>query len=168
MCSRQSIRLRGRLHCQQRRPGGHSALLRSRLHLHHCLAADGPGGGAGVRAGPEEPGGPGSAQSPPEKRQAHEAAADGQGSAGGQLPQSHHPHPGTAPPLATPKSLLHYHLISPHCDGCDRWAMLSSTPRCATPCWRDTTSTCRPSTTLRCPAARSSCAWLLPPTTTRP
>lgn len=54
------------------------------------------------------------------------------------------------------------------CDGLYRWAMLSSTLRCATCCWRGTASTCRPSTTPRCLVVRSSCAWLLLPTTTRP
>lgn len=66
------------------------------------------------------------------------------------------------------KSLLHYGHISLSCDGFDRWATPSSTPGCATSCWRGTTSTCRPSTTPRCPAVRSSCAWLPLLITTRP
>lgn len=41
-----------------------------------------------------------------------------------------------------------------------RWATLSWTPRCVTSCWRDTTSTSRPSTTPQCLVARSCCVWL--------
>lgn len=93
-CSREGIRLCGRLHCEQRRPSGHGALLRSGLHLHHRSATDGPGWSPGVCAGPEEPRGPGAPQGPPEERQTHEAAAHGQWPACGQLPQPHHPHTG--------------------------------------------------------------------------
>lgn len=84
--SRQGIRLRWGLHCQQCHPGGHGALLRGRFHLHDCPATDGLVWSSGVRPGPEEPRGAGAPSGSSEERQTHEAAADGQRPACGQLP----------------------------------------------------------------------------------
>lgn len=92
--SRQSIRLRWGLHCQQRRPGGHGALLCGRFHLHYCPPSDGLVWSPGVCPGAEEPRGAGAPPGSPEERQTHEAAAHGQRPACGQLPQPHHPHTG--------------------------------------------------------------------------
>lgn len=51
---------------------------------------------------------------------------------------------------------------------CCRWATLSSTLKCVTPSWRDTTFMCKPSTTLLCLEAKSCSAWLHLPIMTLP
>jgi len=97
LSSRQSVRLRGRLHRQHRRPGGRRALLRCRLYLHHFPAAHVAGGRAPVHPDAEERGGRGPAPQAPAQRQAAAADADGLGAARGPLPQPHHPRAGKAP-----------------------------------------------------------------------
>lgn len=89
--SRQGIWLCGRLHRQHQRPGGHSALLRCRLHFHHFAAPHAAGRGKGVHQGPEKWGRPGAPEETSEERQAAPTDADGLGPACGPLPKPHYP-----------------------------------------------------------------------------
>lgn len=92
--SRQGIWLRGRLHRQHERPGGHSALLRRGLHLHHFPAPHAPGRGKGVHQGPEKRGRPGAQEETSEERQAAPTDADGLWPSRRPLPKPHYSCPG--------------------------------------------------------------------------
>lgn len=52
--SREGFGLRGRVHRQHQRPGGHRALLRCGVHFHHLAPSHAAGGGEGVHPHPEK------------------------------------------------------------------------------------------------------------------
>lgn len=91
---RKSLWLRGWLHCKYFCPGGHSALLRCWLHLHHLPAPDAAGRSPAVHPGSERRGGSHTQTQAPAQREAPQTDADGLGAARGALPQPHHPSPG--------------------------------------------------------------------------
>lgn len=90
LVSRQGIWLCGRLHRRHQCPGGHSALLRCRLHFHHFPAPHAVGRRKRVHQGPEEWGRSGAQKETSEERESATADADGHGPPCGPLPQPHY------------------------------------------------------------------------------